>query len=171
MTAWRPGDKTPAPLWVEIARASAAESAARSMGSGGLTHHLPEADRVAWLLALEALRLVGDLPEVRQSEAVSTFVSAVCLMAIRGYRGGGTDHALGLVSKATTRRAAAVSRRSGDDTRERVLAAWLADVQAGRPDRGRSPRVARALRLPETTVKSAVSALRKAGRLQGQGAR
>lgn len=171
MTAWRPGDKTPAPLWVEVVRASIAESAARPMGSEAVTHQLPETDRVAWLLALEALRLVGDLPEVRQSEAVSTFVSAVGLMAMRGYRGGTTDHALALVSKATTRRAATVSRRSGDDTRERVLAAWLADAQAGRPDRGRSPRIARLLRLPESTVKSAVSALRKAGQLPGQGAR
>lgn len=127
-------------------------------------------DHAAWLSLVEHLAAASDDPEIAASKDVSEFVGNMAFLATAGVFGG-IDKVFRELAAAFATKAAQAQRLAGEDTRERVLAAWMSDVQAGRPDRGRSPRIARLLRLPETTVKSAVSALRKAGRLPGQGAR
>ena len=64
--------------------------------------------------------------------------------------------------------ATAPTRVSGDDLRERVKAAWLADARVpSSKEHGRISRVAKALKEARTTVGAAVHKLRELGQLQG----
>lgn len=121
-------------------------------------------DHVAWAALAVALEDAEAHPAIANSEEVRDFVSSMrnaCDLGIVG----GVDEVFSLFETVAARRAAAPRRISGADTRARVLEAWRLDVQAGKATRGRISRIAEQLSEAYSTVRDAVVALRKDGKI------